>query len=70
MNDDILFLETLLNQQENIEDKIFYLKTKERQYYNYYCDSGNNFTDSQNKEYHTIWNWIIDKLNYYKSITI
>lgn len=44
MNDCILFLEKILNQQNSIEDKIFFLKVEERQHYHHYCDSGNNFT--------------------------
>lgn len=48
------------------EKQIAYLKIKERQKYNYYCDmtAGNwGWTDEQVKKYNAEWDEIIDMIN-------
>lgn len=67
MNEDIKFLQRLLDSYETLEQKIYFLQLRERQKYHYYCDCGCNFTDEQSKEYHETWDWIIENLNKLKA---
>jgi Ni,Fe-hydrogenase maturation factor len=65
---DIEFLNRMLDKEQTIEKKIWFLEFKERQQYNYYCDCSQNFTQEQDNAYHEIWNWIINKLKELKTI--
>ncbi len=67
MNEDIKFLQRMLDGYKTLEEKIYFLQLRERQKYHYYCDCGAHFTQEQNNEYHETWDWIIENLNRLKA---
>lgn len=62
VSEDIAFLEECLLQYDTLEDKLYFLRLKERQKYHYYCDCGNNFPRTVDVAFHEVWNWILCKI--------